>query len=339
MTLTPAARPLALATILLAGCEVPALLEVATDAASHAAADGASAQSATPSCPTASERGCARVRIAGGVFTQGSDDLMVSAPPRQDVRVSDFTLDAYEVTVARARRFRDDLSRWRASLPNRDELVIPYPNGSSMRVSVSDLFAETLQNPSDGVGVNRLDDPRPTIELHPFNGVSWRVAQAFCAWDGGRLPTEAEWEYAARWWRSDAPAGRSYPWGESSPVGRCDLAHWMIALYTPGGRCTGTDGRASRPVGSFSQGQTFGLFDLAGNAVEWVADRSVPYDEPCPGRLGTDPLCDAPDAPAVVTRGGSAETPGTTPQGLRTAHRTRQDPERQDASHGFRCAR
>jgi formylglycine-generating enzyme required for sulfatase activity len=174
---------------------------------------------------------------------------------------------------------------------------------------------------------------------HPFNGVSWDVAQAFCAWDGGRLPTEAEWEYAARWWRSEAPSGRTFPWGDAPPVGRCDLAHWMIAVFTPNGRCAGTDGRASRPVGSLSLGQTSGLFDLAGNTLEWVADRDVAYGEACAGRTGLDPLCDQGDAPERALRGGSAQTPAATPARLRTAARARQTPERQDNAHGFRCAR
>ena len=116
-------------------------------------------------------------------------------------------------------------------------------------------------------------------------------------------------------------------------------AEWMIAVFTPNGRCTGTDGRASRPVGSLPLGQTWGLFDLTGNTLEWVADRYVPYGEGCPGRSGADPLCDRDDAPERSLRGGSAQTPAATPARLRTAARARQTPERQDNTHGFRCAR
>ena len=101
----------------------------------------------------------------------------------------------------------------------------------------------------------------------------------------------------------------------------------------------GTDGRASRPVGSLSLGQTSGLFDLAGNTLEWVADRYVAYGEACAGRTGLDPLCDQGDAPERALRGGSAQTPAATPARLRTAARARQTPERQDNAHGFRCAR
>ncbi len=333
------ARALAVVLFGLVACDVPALVELAPDAARDAAADVAPAPSATPSCPDPAEHGCARVRVTGGAFTQGADDLPEASPPLRDLRVSDFTLDGYEVTVARARRFRDDLPRWLASLPARDALEVRYPNGATLRVSLVGLAGATLQNPAEGVGINRLDDPRPAIVRHPFNGVSWDVAQAFCAWDGGRLPTEAEWEYAARWWRSGAPSGRTFPWGDAPPVGRCDLAHWMIAVFTPNGRCAGTDGRASRPVGSLSLGQTSGLFDLAGNTLEWVADRYVAYGEACAGRTGLDPLCDQGDAPERALRGGSAQTPAATPARLRTAARARQTPERQDNAHGFRCAR
>jgi len=216
---------------------------------------------------------------------------------------------------------------------------VRYPNGATLRAPLAGLGPTTLQSPAENVGVNRLDDPRPAIVRHPVNGVSWAAAQAFCAWDGGRLPTEAEWEYAARWWRSEALSGRAFPWGEASPSGRCDLAHWMIAAFTPSGRCAGTDGRASRPVGSLPLGQSWGVFDLAGNTLEWVADAYAPYGELCPGRTGTDPLCDVTSARERVMRGGSAQTPAAMPARLRTSSRARQVADRQDAAHGFRCAR
>lgn len=325
---------------LLSACEVPELIERPVDAGARTDAPPTDAASAPArSCPDETERGCERVRITGGALTLGSDDLVDARPPIAGLRVSDFTLDATEVTVLRLRRFRDDLPRWLAALPDPSTIRVRYPNGAELVVPTAGLDPTRLQNPQEGVGVNRLDDPRLGVPFHPANGVGWGVAMAFCAWDGGRLPTEAEWEYAARWWRSDAPRGRTYPWGEPTPAARCDLAHWMIGVFTPGGLCVGADERASRRVGSLPLGQAGGLYDLAGNAVEWVADRFVPYGEACAGRDGADPLCDAASATRRVMRGGSARTPATASHELRTAWRAGVDPARDDSAHGFRCAR
>ncbi len=333
------------ALVLLAACDVPDLVERPVDAGALAdvvtAVDVADvlAAATTPSCPDAQERGCERVRVAGGAFTLGTESLADSRPPVPNVRVSDFTLDATEVTVARFRRFHDDLARWRAALPDPSVIVVRYPNGTELRVPTTDVDPDHLQSPLEGIGVNRFSDPRAGVASHPANGVGWAVAMAFCAWDGGRLPTEAEWEYAARWWQSGAPDGRTYPWGELTPVQRCDLAHWMIGVFTPNGRCVGADKRASRRVASLPLGQSHGLHDLAGNAIEWLADSFVSYGTACTGRTPVDPICDAAGVNDRVMRGGSAATPATEAQQLLTAWRMGQDPSRQNAAHGFRCAR
>lgn len=94
---------------------------------------------------------------------------------------------------------------------------------------------------------NRTDSYYPSQRDHPVVNVSWEDAMAFCRWAGGRLPTEAEWEYAARGGRE----GSQYPWGnEISPAN---------ANYS---------GRETTAVGSYSP-NGFGLFDMAGNVWEW----------------------------------------------------------------------
>ena len=89
---------------------------------------------------------------------------------------------------------------------------------------------------------------------YPVVGVSWNDADAYCNWAGGQLPTEAQWEYAAR-----GPEGNRYPWGEEEPT--CELAQYSdCSLWTV-------------PVGSYPQGASWvGALDMAGNAVEWVND-------------------------------------------------------------------
>jgi sulfatase modifying factor 1 len=160
----------------------------------------------------------------------------------------------------------------------------------------------------------------------PVTFVSWDDAQAFCAFRGARLPSEAEFERAARGAR-----GRRFPWGE--------LANGHLANHGRLGMdvTDDSDGFAElAPVGSFNAGRTpDGFLDLAGNVAEWVQDR---YATQYPEGEVSDPT--GPDAAlatsARVVRGGSYESPLAW---LRGAARSAALPGERRPSLGFRCAR
>ena len=147
---------------------------------------------------------------------------------------------------------------------------------------------------------------------HPVVQVSARDAAAFCAWYGLRLPSEAEWEFAAR-----GTGGRRYPWGKSPPGGeKARRANFgTVACCAP----DATDGyRRTAPVGSFPRGASpFGILDMAGNVWEWTASRF-------PGQPQW-----------VVLRGGGW---GNDPYCLRTAYRHGNPPDIGLDMVGIRCA-
>jgi formylglycine-generating enzyme required for sulfatase activity len=157
-----------------------------------------------------------------------------------------------------------------------------------------------------------------TAEL-PVVGVTWHEARAFCAWAGGRLPTEAEWEKAAR-----GTDGRRFPWGDETPTpARANFANTSPKAY---------DGGLTR-VGSFSAGRSpFGIHDLAGNAAEWVADwfsESVPQD-------GNHNPTGPERGDKKVVRGGGRFDPA---ERLAASRRYFAEPDSRSEEIGFRCAR
>lgn len=172
-----------------------------------------------------------------------------------------------------------------------------------------------------GEGARRFD--RPTL---PASLVTFHEAQAYCAFRGGRLPTEAEFERAAR-----GETGRRYPWGN---LYNSHAANHGRLAWT---QTDASDGFAElAPVGSFPSGRTpEGILDLAGNVAEWVQDRYAPTYSESDLRNPKGPASSS-MGPARVIRGGSYENGAAW---LRGASRAAADPGVRRPTIGFRCAR
>jgi formylglycine-generating enzyme required for sulfatase activity len=221
-----------------------------------------------------------RVRVAAGPFVRGSTRGADDERPVRTVTLSSFLIDRTEVTQAMYARC---VAAGRCQLPR--------------------------------MGTKLQEDP----DL-PMTNVSWHEARTFCAYAAGRLPTEAEWEKAAR--GSD---GREFPWGDQPD---CSRANW--GNFAGEGPCAGSK-NPGQPVavGRYPSGASpYGVLDLAGNVWEWVEDR---YGASWDGErdAGGD------DQPRRVVRGGSCCSYFVSP---RAANRNGWAPEHRDADLGFRCA-
>jgi formylglycine-generating enzyme required for sulfatase activity len=167
-------------------------------------------------------------------------------------------------------------------------------------------------------------DERLNDDAQPVVGVSWNDAGDYCRWVGARLPTEAEWEYAAR-----GPQRRIFPWGDdfdAQRVNYCDAScekDWADRRRSDGYARTA-------PVGSFANGVSWsGALDMAGNAWEWVADGYGTYR----AETQIDPTGPE-DRAKRVLRGGSWDNP---PFDVRSAVRGRAEPGERQPNYGFRC--
>lgn len=233
-------------------------------------------------CPAEAQpsRPAGMVFIRGGEFTMGSDDPMFSdAQPRHRVRVRAFWIDATEVTNAEFKRFVDATGyRTIAERPldprdfpgvPADQLVpgsavFAAPSGA---VSLDD--ATRWWRYVAGANWRQPEGPGSSISArmdHPVVHIAYDDARAYAKWVGKRLPTEAEWEFAAR----GVLDAREFVWGsEFQPNGRY-MANTFQGRF-PDGNSRADGYAATSPVKAFAP-NGYGLYGMAGNAWEWVAD-------------------------------------------------------------------
>jgi iron(II)-dependent oxidoreductase len=244
----------------------------------------------------AAPAGAEMVRIPAGSFTMGRDDGPADERPAHRLAMAAFEIDRGPVTNAAFARFLDAAGPTNAR----------------------------------GEGLFDVDDPDARIhrrgtrwladagyEDHPVVEASWPGARDYCAWGGKRLPTEAEWEYAAR-----GAAGHPYPWGAGAP----DATRARFAAGW----------NATAPVDAHPAGASpFGVLAMAGNVWQWVSSAYRPY--PYRADDGREDPRDV--SLERVTRGGGHDS---RPEELTTTHRGKHVSRAPRAGHhniGFRCAR
>jgi len=256
--------------------------------------------------------------IPGGWFWMGAAEDPPAAPaeaPGRRVFVAPFFIDRVEVTNADFGRFV--AASGHVTRAERDGFSRGFEDGQF----VANIPGASWRAPR-GRGRGAVALPGEPVIV-----VSWDDAAAYCAWAGKRLPTEAEWERAAR--GADA---RPYPWGWDAPAGdRVNLADRRNGLipWAESGLDDGFERLA--PAGSFPRGASpYGVLDMAGNAAEWVHDRFGPYD---PAAVL------APAGPAAgerrVLRGGSYNDNAGA---VRTTRRAHDLPTYHSGDTGVRCA-
>ena len=273
--------------------------------------------------PVVAERGLeAMIPIAAGRFRIGAteDDVELATRLCQE-------------TIGAGRPYGCQKELFLVELPDRTVFVSAF---SIDRVEVTvDAYRRCVR--AGGCAPDPIVEQDPRL-LHPdlpMTSVTWNEAVAFCAWRGARLPTEAEWERAAR-----GQDGRRWPWGrvpreDLSNHGRFHLIGQLSPLPMPVIEADASDGFALlAPVGSFRQGASpDGVLDMAGNASEWTADA---YDETAP-QLRTSVNPRGPRVgPYRVLRGGSWRTPIVF---QRTTWRDPAPPDLRSPEVGFRCAK
>jgi sulfatase modifying factor 1 len=279
------------------------------------------------------------VRLPGGSFLMGTDEAAGfpddGEGPVREVWVDPFEIDAYVVSNRRFAAFVEDTGyvtdaeRFGWSYVYAGFVTAEHrkrsrrPADTPWWCGVPGATWREPEGPGSGID-DRWD--------HPVVHVSWADAAAFCEWAGGglRLPTEAEWEYAARGGLSQA----RYPWGdELTPGGehRCNIWQGRFPFKN-----TGEDGYlGTAPVDAFEP-NGFGLYNVAGNVWEWCADWFSPdWHVTGPRRNPAGP----PRGEARVIRGGSYMCHESYCNRYRVAARSRNTPDSSGGNMGFRCAR
>jgi sulfatase modifying factor 1 len=330
------------------GNSVDARMEPAPDDAANNAPPPASCVNLPRTCgATANDDCCNSPEVAGGTYYRSYDVAGDSqfGDMSNPATVSTFRLDKYEITVGRFRAFFEAGQGIQANPPKPQAGVHPNISGSGWDANWNANLAPASVDLAADLNCNFLSSTTATWtdlpggnENRPINCITWYEAMAFCAWDGGYLPTEAEWNYAA----AGGDAQRAYPWSTRSLPLAIDTSQASYAQLNTDQEieCLG-DGLptctiadlvlvGTKPTGDGRWGQS----DLAGNVLEWTLDWQSPYQTPCTNCANLVATNNK------ISRGGAfATTITNSASGLRTAGRTGQFPATRLMFNGARCAR
>lgn len=268
-------------------------------------------------CGPNNENCCLSSVVQGGMFNRGND-MMYPAT------VSDFRLDRFEITVGRFRKF---VEAYPGSKPAADAGAHPLIMGSGWNSAWDTNLPMDQAALKDDVkcqaSFQTWTDAPGANENLPMNCISWYVSFAFCAWDGGRLPTEAEWNYAA----AGGNEQRQYPWGDTAP----DATYAVYGCNGSGSMydCVLSDilkvgSKSSKGDARWSQA------DLGGSMWEWNLDWYDNYTIDC------NNCANILNGPYRVMRGGGW---GTKAPFLLSSGRGYDTPMGRDSNAGARCAR
>jgi len=286
------------------------------------------------------------VELPGGTFRMGSDRFYPEERPVREVTVGGFWIDRHPVTVAEFRRFVKASGHvtWAEQAPVAEE----YPDADPELLVPGSLVFSKTTGPVDlrdfrnwwswtpGAEWRRPEGPGSNLggrELHPVTHVAYSDAQAYAAWAGKSLATEAEWEYAAR----GGLDGATYTWGEEfAPKGRLMANTWQGEFPWQNLLTDGYEGTS--PVERFPA-NGYGLYDMAGNVWEWTADD---FQQ----RHANGRSCCAPQAPLAgederfprkVIKGGSHLCAPNYCLRYRPAARQSETVDTSTSHIGFRC--
>ena len=305
------------------------------------------------------------VLIPAADFMMGGNDELARSDelPRHRVILNSFLIDDTEVTNSEFRQFVKE-TRYLTTAekkPDWEELKKQLPAGTpkpddSLLVPGSLVFKPTIrkvnlnnhyqwwswvpganwQNPvGPGSSIKGLDD-------HPVIHVSWYDAVEFCKWEGKRLPTEAEWEWAARGGLKD----KNYSWGnENIDKGKKKANTWNGSFPNSN---SGEDGfKITAPAKSYSP-NNYGIYDIAGNVWEWTSDwyrhdyySKINTPDGIKNPQGPEDSLDPnePTVPKKVHRGGSFLCNESYCSGYRVAFRMKTSPDSGLSHTGFRCVK
>ncbi len=310
----------------------------------HCQADG----DGLTNCGSASESCCTSLELAGGTYFRTYTNDGTGATGLADpATVSGFRLDKYDVTVGRFRQF---VAAWTSGwAPQEGAGKHVHLNGgrglaNSGSAGAYETGWVTMDNgyvaPTDAnlgycTPSSTWTSTASTQETLPIDCVNWYEAYAFCIWDGGFLPSEAEWEYAA----AGGSQQREYPWGSTDPGTSNQYAIYGDSqnnCYYPTGSLATCGGVANfAPVGTATLGAgRWGQLDLAGNVFQWNLDWYAAYIDPC---------TDCADMTSVlgeensrIHRGGACDFDRGS---LLPPARFSYDPTQRTPVEGVRCAR